>query len=119
MLFTLFFLFRDGRRLYGAFYEALPIEDTHKAVIFDRLDHTMIAVVRGTLLTALAQDLAYWALGVPFPDFSARSALSSRSCPLEAPPWCGPSRRLSLLDRRRLERDRDDRMWEWLHWSDG
>jgi predicted PurR-regulated permease PerM len=82
MLFTLFFLFRDGRRLYGAFYEALPIEDTHKAVIFDRLDHTMIAVVRGTLLTALAQGLAaglaYGALGVPFPVFlGSLSALFS------------------------------------------
>jgi predicted PurR-regulated permease PerM len=73
MLFTLFFLFRDGHRLYAAFYDALPIEDSHKALIFDRLDHTMIAVVRGTLLTALAQGLAagtaYWALGVPFPVF--------------------------------------------------
>ena len=73
MLFTLFFLFRDGHRLYAAFYDALPIEEGHKAVIFDRLDHTMIAVVRGTLLTALAQGLAagltYWALGVPFPVF--------------------------------------------------
>ena len=82
MLFTLFFLFRDGRRLYDAFYEALPIEGTHKAVIFDRLDHTMIAVVRGTLLTALAQGLAagltYGVLGVPFPVFlGSLSALFS------------------------------------------
>ncbi len=73
MLFTLFFLFRDGHRLHTALYDALPIEESYKALIFDRLDHTMIAVVRGTLLTALAQGLAagtaYWALGVPFPVF--------------------------------------------------
>jgi len=82
MLFTLFFLFRDGHRLYAAFYDALPIEESHKALIFDRLDHTMIAVVRGTLLTALAQGVAagtaYWALGVPFPVFlGSLSALFS------------------------------------------
>ena len=82
MLFTLFFLFRDGHRLYEAFYEVLPIEESHKATIFERLDHTLTAVVRGTLLTALAQGLAtglvYWALDVPFPVFlGSLSALLS------------------------------------------
>jgi predicted PurR-regulated permease PerM len=82
ILFTLFFLFRDGHRLYRAFYEAIPIEESYKAVIFERLDHVVVAVVRGTLLTALAQGftagLAYGALGVPFPVFlGALSALFS------------------------------------------
>jgi predicted PurR-regulated permease PerM len=73
MLFTLFFFFRDGQRLYDVFYDAVPIDEAHKAAIFDRLTQTMIAVVRGTLLTALAQGVAagltYWALSVPFPVF--------------------------------------------------
>jgi predicted PurR-regulated permease PerM len=73
MLFTIFFLFRDGHRLYRAFYSAIPIEDSHKAAIFERLNQTVVAVVRGTLLTALAQGvvagLIYWALGVGFPVF--------------------------------------------------
>ena len=73
MLFTLFFFFRDGQRLYDVFYDAVPIEEGHKAAIFDRLTQTMIGVVRGTLLTALAQGvvagLTYWALDVPFPVF--------------------------------------------------
>ncbi|HBP86840.1 MAG TPA: AI-2E family transporter [Nitrospirales bacterium] len=82
ILFTLFFLFRDGHRLYEAFYEALPIEESYKAVIMNRLDHVLVAVVQGTLLTALAQGftagLAFWALGVPFPVFlGALSALFS------------------------------------------
>lgn len=82
MLFTLFFLFRDGHRLYGAFYDAMPIQESHKAVIFEHLNQTMLAVIRGTLLTALAQGLvaglAYWALGVPFPVFlGSLSALFS------------------------------------------
>ena len=73
ILFTLFFLFRDGRRLYATIYAALPIEDAHKAVIFSRLDNTVVAVVRGTLLTALAQGtvagVTYWLLGLSFPVF--------------------------------------------------
>jgi predicted PurR-regulated permease PerM len=82
ILFILFFLFRDGHHLYRAFYEALPIEESYKAVIMERLDNVMVAVVQGTLLTALAQGftagLAYWALGVPFSIFlGALSALLS------------------------------------------
>ena len=82
MLFTLFFFFRDGDRLYTSFYDAIPIEAGHKRVIFDRLIQTMGAVVRGTLLTALAQGitagLTYWLLDVPFPVFlGSMSALLS------------------------------------------
>ena len=73
MLFTLFFLFRDGHRLYCGLHKATPLEEAHKEKIFDRLNGTIGAVVRGTLLTALAQGitagLAYWILGVPFPVF--------------------------------------------------
>jgi predicted PurR-regulated permease PerM len=82
ILFSLFFLFRDGHHFYHSFYEALPIENSYKAVIFTRLENVVVAVVYGTLLTALAQGftagIAYWALGVPFPVFlGALSALLS------------------------------------------
>jgi len=73
MLFTLFFLFRDGDRLYARVYRAIPLEDEHKTKITERLGTTVTAVVRGNLLTALAQGvvsgLAYWLLDVPFPVF--------------------------------------------------
>ena len=84
MLFTLFFFFRDGQRLYDVFYDAVPIDEGHKAAIFDRLTQTMIGVVRGTLLTALAQGvvagLAYWALNVPFPVFLGAISASLFPC---------------------------------------
>ena len=54
------------------FYDAVPIDEGHKAAIFDRLTQTMIAVVRGTLLTALVRvsaGITYWALNVLFPVF--------------------------------------------------
>lgn len=73
MLFTLFFVFRDGARTYDTIFRAIPLEEEHKAKIFERLSTTMKAVVRGTLLTAVAQGatagVTYYLLGVPFPVF--------------------------------------------------
>jgi predicted PurR-regulated permease PerM len=54
VLFTLFFLFRDGHHLYNVFHEALPIESSYKTHTFERIDNEVVAIVRGTLLTALA-----------------------------------------------------------------
>ncbi len=71
MIFTLFFLFRDGRRWLDSLYDLLPLEASHKEKIFVRLDRTIRAVVKGLLLTAVVQGLlagaAYALLGVPFP----------------------------------------------------
>jgi predicted PurR-regulated permease PerM len=73
LLFTLFFLFRDGARLYGRLYDAIPLEATHKARIMAHLNRTVSGVVRGSLISALAQGLvaglAYATLAVPFPVF--------------------------------------------------
>jgi predicted PurR-regulated permease PerM len=73
MLFTLFFLLRDGHRLYDILYQAIPLDPEHKAAIVERLTHTVGAVVKGTLLTAMAQGAVagttYWLLGIPFPVF--------------------------------------------------
>jgi predicted PurR-regulated permease PerM len=80
LLFTLFFLFRDGRRLYARLYDAIPLEANHKARLCQHLSRTTIAVVRGSLLAALGQGMiagvTYAMLGVPFPAFlGAMSAL--------------------------------------------
>ncbi|MCE3224659.1 MAG: conserved rane protein of unknown function [Nitrospira sp.] len=82
MVFTLFFLFRDGDRYYKNFYAAIPLESDHKNKLFERMDGTISAVMQGTLLTALAQGIAagvsYWALGVRFAIFlGALSAIFS------------------------------------------
>jgi predicted PurR-regulated permease PerM len=73
MLFTLFFVFRDGPHTWDTIVRAIPLEEEHKAKILERLNTTMKAVVRGTLLTAVAQGatagVAYYLLGVPFSVF--------------------------------------------------
>ena len=70
---TLFFFFKDGRRLLDSLYRIIPLEETHKAKIFSRLDQTITAVVKGIVITAIVQGLlagiAYAALGVPVPVF--------------------------------------------------
>lgn len=71
MIVTLFFFFRDGRALAQSAYDLVPLDDSHKAKIFARLDQTMRAVVKGVIVTALVQGalagLAYAALSVPTP----------------------------------------------------
>ncbi len=73
MLFTLFFLFRDGSRMYASIAGALPMDERHKSKIIERLDATIKAVVQGTLLTAFLQGavagLLYASLGLPFSIF--------------------------------------------------
>jgi predicted PurR-regulated permease PerM len=73
MLFTLFFVFRDGPYAYGTIFRAIPLEEGHKVKISDRLHLTIKAVVNGTLLTAFAQGVTagvtYYFLGVPFAVF--------------------------------------------------
>ncbi len=80
MIFTLFFFFKDGDRLYRGLYGLIPLSETHKEKFFSRLDRTMTAVVQGTIFTSIAQGIlagiAYWFLGVPFPMvLAALSAL--------------------------------------------
>lgn len=70
---TLFFFFKDGKRLLAGLYRIIPLEDAHKEKIFSRLDLTITAVVKGMVITAIVQGLlaglAYAVLNVPVPVF--------------------------------------------------
>jgi len=69
--FTLFFLLRDGAAMVRGLQALLPLERKHTEALFARILSAVSAVVRGTILTALAQGalggLGYWIFGVPFP----------------------------------------------------
>lgn len=73
MIFTLFFVFRDGESAFQRVCRAIPLEEEHKTKILTRLTSTLHAVVRGTLLTALAQGtvsgIIYYFLDLPFATF--------------------------------------------------
>ncbi len=71
--FTFFFLLRDGEAIVVGLQALLPLERKHTEALFARLYDAVSAVVRGTIVTALAQGalggLGYWIFSVPFPVF--------------------------------------------------
>jgi predicted PurR-regulated permease PerM len=73
MLFTLFFLFRDGERMYRGLRDLIPMEPLHKDAIFSTLYVTLSAVTQGMVATALAQGVLTWIalvfLGLPYTAF--------------------------------------------------
>ncbi len=70
-IFFLFFIFRDGPRFYGFIYDIVPMEEKHKKVVFQKVNDTFSAVLRGQFLTAFVQGVlagtVYFFLGLPLP----------------------------------------------------
>jgi predicted PurR-regulated permease PerM len=70
MIIVLFVLLKDGRDVVKTLHRIIPLQPSHKDRIFARVDKTVRAVVKGIVITALAQGLlaglAYGVLGVPF-----------------------------------------------------
>ncbi|MBI3768902.1 MAG: AI-2E family transporter [Deltaproteobacteria bacterium] len=73
MLFTLFFFFRDGDRMFTALRNLIPMDPVHKDAVFRRLYETISAVMRGMVVTAIVQGLLTWIglalVGVPYAAF--------------------------------------------------
>jgi predicted PurR-regulated permease PerM len=73
MLFTLFFFFRDGERMFRGFRDLIPMDPQHKDAVFHRLYETLAAVMRGMVVTALTQGVLCWIgltlLGFPYSAF--------------------------------------------------
>lgn len=68
MLYLLFFLFRDGRRLAGTIRNALPLSGEHTGQFMAKFASVVRATVRGNIIIALIQGgiggLTFWILGV-------------------------------------------------------
>jgi predicted PurR-regulated permease PerM len=71
--FSLFFLYRDGRRIQRGFWSALPVEDEKKRILEGIVARVLPSVLTGVLLTALVQGilggLGFWISGLPSPIF--------------------------------------------------
>jgi predicted PurR-regulated permease PerM len=69
--FTLFFLFREGRRIRLTMAAALPLDAPRVEGLFNRISETIIANVYGVLAVAIVQGFllgaALWALGIRSP----------------------------------------------------
>ncbi|HEY9281860.1 MAG TPA: AI-2E family transporter [Pyrinomonadaceae bacterium] len=71
IIFTMYYLFRDGDRIIGGLSDVLPLETAQSEEIFARTKEVIGASVYGTLVIAAVQGtlggLAFWALGLPSP----------------------------------------------------
>jgi predicted PurR-regulated permease PerM len=71
MLFILFFAIRDGRAMFAALRELVPLAPEDKARLFGQLASVLRAMVYGTGVTALVQGaliaIGFAAIGLPSP----------------------------------------------------
>ena len=71
LVFALFFFLRDGPQLIRTVLDLVPMEPRNKVTIVEGLDRTLVAMLRGTVITASAQGLltgiGLAVFGVPFP----------------------------------------------------
>ncbi len=70
MIFSLFFFFRDGKKLLERLKSLIPMEDGQKDEIFKKFYNTLNAVLIGVVVTAaiqgILQGLIFWILGVSY-----------------------------------------------------
>lgn len=89
MVFTLFFLFRDGPTLFQRFKELVPMDEKHKDIIAHQLYITVTSVVRGVFIVALAQGtlagIGYLLVGVSSPVALAFVTTLTALIPLVGP----------------------------------
>ncbi len=73
MMALVFFCFRDGKKIRDYIYNVLPLEKEQRRIIFDKIEDTLAAVIRGQFINSLVQGGfawgVYWALGIPLPLF--------------------------------------------------
>lgn len=71
VVFTMYYLFRDGEWLIGALPEFLPLKKEQSQQIFERTGQVINASVYGVVSIAVLQGLlgglAFWVLGLPAP----------------------------------------------------
>ncbi|MGE4371966.1 MAG: AI-2E family transporter [Xanthobacter sp.] len=68
MLYLLFFLFRDGRRLIDNLRRASPLEEHHTDHILEKFSSVVKATVKGNVIIAIIQGaiggVTFWLLGI-------------------------------------------------------
>lgn len=69
VIFTMYYLFRDGDRIARSLPDVLPLERSQSELILERTRSVISASLYGVLVIAIIQGtlggLAFWALGIP------------------------------------------------------
>jgi predicted PurR-regulated permease PerM len=68
MLYLLFFLLRDGERIYHKIRDAVPLRTEHQQSLFNKFTVVIRATVKGNMVVAILQGglggLIFWLLGI-------------------------------------------------------
>ena len=68
MLYLLFFLLRDGERIYNNIRDAVPLRPEHQQSLFNKFTVVIRATVKGNMVVAVLQGglggLIFWLLGI-------------------------------------------------------
>lgn len=71
MMYLLFFLLRDGNRLFGRIKHAIPLPRSQQDALFDKFAAVVRATVKGDILVAMLQGalggIIFWRLGIHAP----------------------------------------------------
>lgn len=71
MVFSLFFLYRDGERLLPAFSALIPLPEDRKFQLAEAARNILYAILYGVFLTSVIQGnlalVGYWIVGLPSP----------------------------------------------------
>ncbi len=72
-LLSLYYLFKDGRHLFGRLKEIIPLPSKERDLLIQRFKDMIYATIYGGILIAVIQGLlgglSFWALGLPSPIF--------------------------------------------------
>ncbi|MFB3885207.1 MAG: AI-2E family transporter [Thermodesulfobacteriota bacterium] len=72
-LLSLYYLFKDGHRLFETLKEILPVPPKQRELLFNRFQEMVIATIYGGILIAAIQGLlggvSFWILGISSPVF--------------------------------------------------
>jgi predicted PurR-regulated permease PerM len=73
--FLVFIFFKDGQTIIDFIYQITPLAENTKSAVFSQINGTLGAVIRGQMLTSLAQSviagIVFASLGLPGPIFFA------------------------------------------------
>ncbi len=85
-MFLVFAFLRHGEAIYRFIYHLVPLEERNKKIMFKQINDTLSAVIRGQLLTSLAQavlaGLIFWVLGIPIPMLLAAATFLATLIPV-------------------------------------
>lgn len=85
-LLLVFVFLRYGESIYRFVYRLVPLEERNKRIMFKQINDTLSAVIRGQMLTSLAQSLlaglVFWVLGIPLPMLFAAATFIATFIPV-------------------------------------